>query len=228
MNAYGRLVLALAGMVVGMTSQVEAQDTGTVFVASYIELQRSASDEGLDAVKALRDAARKDGGNLRAEALQSTSRKGQFVLLTAWKDQGALDAHLKAEPTQAAREKIKALRASPQDDRVHVALSVGDGGAAAPRGVYVVTHVDVVPPRKDDAVALLKVLAEASRKDDGNARYDVVQQASRPNHFTVVEVWRDDKAFETHGAAAHVREFRDRLAPMSGALYDERLFRAVE
>jgi quinol monooxygenase YgiN len=85
----------------------------------------------------------------------------------------------------------------------------------------VVTHVDVVPPRKDDAVGLLKSLGDAARKEDGNVRYEVVQQTNRPNHFTVIEIWKDRKAFDAHLAGATVREFRDKLAPMSGSLYDE-------
>jgi quinol monooxygenase YgiN len=43
----------------------------------------------------------------------------------------------------------------------------------------------------------------------------------------VVEVWKSKKAFDAHSMTAHVREFRDKLTPMSGALYDERLYKAV-
>jgi hypothetical protein len=35
------------------------------------------------------------------------------------------------------------------------------------------------------------------------------------------------KAYEAHAATASTREFRDQLAPMSGALYDERLYETV-
>ena len=94
--------------------------------------------------------------------------------------------------------------------------------------IYAVTHVDVIPPRKDDGVALLRQLAADSGKDAGNARFDVLQQTSRPNHFTVVEAWKDRNAFDAHGMAAHTRQFRDRLAPMSGALYDERLYAVLD
>ena len=94
--------------------------------------------------------------------------------------------------------------------------------------MWVVTHVDVPPPFKDSCVALLKTLAEDSRKDPGNLMFEVVQQTSRPNHFTVVEVWKNHKAFAAHGIAAPTRQFREKLGPMLGALYDERLFKAVE
>ena len=51
---------------------------------------------------------------------------------------------------------------------------------------------------------------------------------SRPNHFTLVEIWRDQAALEGHEVAAHARVFRDLLLPMSGSLYDQRLYRALE
>ncbi len=86
---------------------------------------------------------------------------------------------------------------------------------------------DVPPPFKDTTVPMLQQLAEASRKDAGNKRFEALQQANRPNHFTVVEAWADRKAYESHVLADHTRQFRDKLGPMSGALYDERLFKAV-
>ena len=64
------------------------------------------------------------------------------------------------------------------------------------RGVIVVSHVDVPPPRKDECIAALNPLADASRKGGGNQRFEVQQQTSRPNHFTVVEVWKDKKAYD--------------------------------
>ena len=74
----------------------------------------------------------------------------------------------------------------------------------------------------------LNPLADASRKGDGNVRFEVVQQTSRPNHFTVVEAWKDRKAYDARGSAGPQRAFRDKLGPMLGALYDERIYRAVD
>src|SRR5438876_534199 len=94
--------------------------------------------------------------------------------------------------------------------------------AQGPSPLYVVTYVEVKPPAKSEAATLLK-----SRRDDGNLRYEIVQQTNRPNHFTVIEIWNSREAFDAHGMTPHVRDFRDRLAPMSGALYDERLYETV-
>jgi len=225
-----RLVFALALTVVAV-AHAHAQASGPVHVVSYVEVQPAAKSEAAATLKMLRDASRKDEGNLAADAVESTARPGHFVVLTAWKDQAALDAHMAAASTKEARGKVHAVRAAPIDDRLHNTLSVagaaaGTGGASRP--VYVVTHVDVPPPRKDECIALLTKLAEDSRRDQGVVRFDVVQQTSRPNHFTVIEVWSDSKAFDAHVMAAHVRDFRDRLTPMSGALYDERLYQALD
>ena len=107
-------------------------------------------------------------------------------------------------------------------------MGPGAGAVPPPGAVHVVTHVDVIPPRKDDGAAALESLARASRASAGNLRFDVVQQSSRPNHFTVIETWTDARSAEAHSMAAPTRAFRDTLAPMTGALYDERFYLAVD
>ncbi len=88
----------------------------------------------------------------------------------------------------------------------------------------VATHVDVIPPRQAETEAALKAIADAGRKDAGNLRYDVFQQEGRLNHFNIVAVWQTRHAFDAHEATAHRLQFRDTVAPMLGALYDERLY----
>src|SRR5438309_2205741 len=104
------------------------------------------------------------------------------------------------------------------------AFEVSAQGAAP---LYVVTYVEVRPPAKSEAAALLKSHRDAARRDEGNLRAEVVQNAARPGQFVLLTAWKDQKAYEAHAMAPHVREFRDRLAPMSGALYDERLYETV-
>jgi len=47
------------------------------------------------------------------------------------------------------------------------------------------------------------------------------------NHFTIVEIWKDDKALDTHAVAEHTKKFRDTFGPFSGALFDERIYKSV-
>ena len=89
------------------------------------------------------------------------------------------------------------------------------------------THVDVIPQHKDAGVEALQELAAASRPQPGNVRFEVWQQANRGNHFAVVETWSTRRRFDAHLMAADTREFRSKLAVMTGALYDERLYRLL-
>ena len=124
-------------------------------------------------------------------------------------------------------EKIKAHVAAPNDTRQHTALSFA-AAQSGKAGVCAVTHVDVIPPQRENGTAAVKQLAEDSRKHAGNIRFDVFVQTNRPNHFTVVECWKDRKAFDAHVGAKETKAFRDKLVSMTGALYDERLYKAVD
>jgi quinol monooxygenase YgiN len=236
----GLVVMAL-GVIGGASAQTQAQTpapatppapapiVGNVYSVTYVEVMPTSKADAASVLRRYRDATQKEGGNLRCEVIQRIDQPHQFAILEIWKDQAAFEAHGKGANTTDTREKIAAIRNAPTDERVHTALSVGRIDAPTARGgIYVATHVDVIPPRKDDGVAALKRLGEDSRRDHDNLRFEVVQQISRPNHFTVVEIWRDAKAVETHSMAAPTREFRDKLATMTGALYDERMYRVID
>jgi quinol monooxygenase YgiN len=198
-------------------------DVSPLYVVTYVEAKPTARDEAAALLKSYRAASRSTTGNLRSIVVQRPRRPGQFVVVAAWKDKAAWDAHMAAAATKDFRDKLGALRNAPADDRFHNSLSVGPI-EDAPGVVYGVTHVDVIPPQKDNAIVALKALGEANRAAGGNVRFEIVQQTNRPNHFTVFEVWRSREAFDANSMSAHQREFRDKLAGMAGALYDERLY----
>ena len=86
-----------------------------------------------------------------------------------------------------------------------------------------VTHVDVTPNYADDAAKLLRQFAADSRKDSGSVRFELLGDLSRKNHFTFVGVWENQGAFNAHLEANHSKEFRNKLQPMLGSPFDERL-----
>jgi quinol monooxygenase YgiN len=45
--------------------------------------------------------------------------------------------------------------------------------------------------------------------------------------MTIVEIWADKKSLEEHGMTARKKEFREKLTPLSGSLYDERFYRVI-
>jgi len=94
--------------------------------------------------------------------------------------------------------------------------------------IFVVTHVDIVPPNTADGTKLVQQYVADSRKDKGFVRIEAGAQISRVNHISIVEVWQNQKAFDEHVAAAHTKEFRRQIDPMLGSPYDERLHLNLE
>jgi quinol monooxygenase YgiN len=204
-----------------------AQAQATFYTVTYVEAAPSATRQATALLKSYLAAGKKDDGNVSFELVKGIHRPAWFTVIGSWKDQKAFEAHVAAAHAKDMSEKIKAHVAAPNDTRQHTALSFA-AAQAGKAGVCAVTHVDVIPPQRENGTAAVKQLAEDSRKHAGNIRFDVLVQTNRPNHFTVVECWKDRKAFDAHVAAKETRAFRDKLVSMTGALYDERLYKAVD
>ena len=160
------------------------------------------------------------------EMFEQVGRPGHVVLVERWNDQAGADAHAMGAAAMSFRAALQPIRVSGYDERPYKTLSVAPPrGAAAAAATVVVTHVDV--SNAGDTAALLQRLADASRMESGCLRFDVLQHIMRANHFTVVEAWASDWAYEAHVAAAATRQYRDALQPMTGSPLDERVFRIV-
>ena len=180
-------------------------------------------------LRQLATASRKDEGNTRFEVLQRTAPSNQFAIVAIWKDQKAYDAHAAAAHTKEFREKIKPHLISAIDDRMHTGMEIagGRGEERARRDL----RGDTCRRAAAEEGRLHRRAQDAGRgQPQGSAasvRFEVFQQGNRPNHFSVVEVWKSQSAYDAHITAAHTKKFRDQLTPMTGALYDERLYRAI-
>lgn len=224
MRAFIPLALAAAMLPIA-TAPAGAQDDPTAYMVTYIELVPSAKAQGTTILKALADASRKEAGATRFEVFERTAPAGQFLVLEVWKDKAAMEAHGNGAAAKDYRAKMQPILLAPIDDRTSIATSVAPA-TLAPGAVIAATHVDVPPPSRDKTVVLLKGFADAVRKSAGNMRYDVLQQTARTNHFTVVEVWKDQAAADAHELAAHTKAYRGEVGPMLGALYDQRWYKA--
>jgi quinol monooxygenase YgiN len=219
-------VLALALMPLVAAQPGRAQDNPTIHMVSYIDVAPAARDQAAALLRPLAEASRKDAGNLLFQILQRTAPTHQFVIVATWKDQQALDAHDAAAHNKQFRSEINPHLIAPIDDRLCIPTFVA-AQKAGDSLVYVVTHVDVPGAVRDKVLPALQALAEHSRKEAGNLRFDVSYQKNRTNHFTVMENWKDQAANDTHELATHTREFRGVLTPITGALYDQRWYKSM-
>ena len=219
-------VAIVAASIAGARAQVPGTEAPRVI--TYIEVMPSSLDTAVGILRRGAAASRKEAGNLRYEILQHAERRGALAILEAWSDPKALAAHDEGAAAKVLRGELNPIRIGYYDQRLETAIDTGTAGAAGKDAIYVATHVDVTGQFKDDAIAMMQKLAAESRKQAGSDRFEVWQQNNRLNHFTMIEVWKDQGALDAHNASATARSFRDQLGHMMGALYDDRRYRSLE
>jgi quinol monooxygenase YgiN len=224
------LVVSLALALSNVATQAVDTPADTAFYAvSYVEVNASSRSAALAAFKQYRSANQRltsAAGFGRLDTFEQIGRPGHFALIETWRDQKSFDARDQTMQGQLL-DALKGIRISGYDQRPYKTLTVGPvTPTSGSRAVVVVSHVDVTP--NPQVPVMLKRLAEASRPEQGNLRFDVLQHTMRANHFTVIETWRDQKAFDAHVAAAHTRQYRDELQPMTGSPLDERVYQVVD
>jgi quinol monooxygenase YgiN len=203
-----------------------APTAGLVFAVGYVETQAQGADAGRAALARYRADLERQPGCVAVELFAQTDRPGHFAVLETWRDQGAFDGR-DAAAQRHLMEALQPIRISGYDERPYKSLTLAPAKAvgADTRNAFVVAHVDVAP--NTQAPTLLQQLAEASREEPGNLRFDVLQHAMRGNHFTVIESWQNQDALDAHVATPHTRAYRDALQPLTGSPLDERVYTAI-
>ena len=223
-------IVGAAALVMGALHPLHAEEAlnATLYAVTYLDAAPPEAAQVAALARQYAQATRKEAGNAAFEAFEEMGRPNRFAILEGWRDKAAYDSHGAPASKAGFFDKLQPLLIGGTGVRVFGPLSVAaPSGEPGTDAVYVLTHVDVFPAGKDQAVELVKALADAARKDTGNLWFNVLQQDGRPNHFTLFEGWRDQKAFEGSIMAAYTKEFRQKLNPLEGALYDERLYEAV-
>ena len=118
-------------------------------------------------------------------------------------------------------------RLAPADIRPHRPYDVKASAGIKASDLVVLTHIDVPPPSLPALEELYRPFMAASRAEQGARGFDLLQSPARPNHFTLVECWASPSSAQAHSTAAHTLEFRKRLTPLLGALYDQRVYTRV-
>jgi quinol monooxygenase YgiN len=90
------------------------------------------------------------------------------------------------------------------------------------RFLSVLAHVDVTAEHTSQAIVAIRTYVEAARREPGAVRVDAMQEI-RPNHFDIIEVWRDDAAYQAHEASKATICFHEAIGPWRASPFEERL-----
>jgi len=215
-------------MICTVLLSAQAPPDSQAHTVAYVDILPASRTAAITAIKQYRDASRRDQGFQRIEFFEQAGRPARFCIIETWANSKDLDTHAASANAKDFQNKLDSMRLSDYDQRPYKTLSLGAAHKdTSNRSTFVITHVDIGAPGTN-ATDLLRKLAEDSRKEEGNLRFDVLQHAMRANHFTVIEEWQTAKTIETHAAATHTREYRKSLGPIAGSPLDERLYKAVE
>jgi (4S)-4-hydroxy-5-phosphonooxypentane-2,3-dione isomerase len=228
LRLFSQSLCAIAILASGPAQSAQAQGAA-IYLCTYVELMPNAVSSGGALLKRYSNASRTEPGNMRLVVLHEIARPSRFAILEAWTDEAALDSHKRAANTLRFRDRLNSIQSAPSDERVGRMLDLGRGNSEPGSGeIYVLTHVDVTPDHQNDGLTLLREISIETAGDYGNINNEVLQQANPANHFTVFEAWTSRKALDAHSQAEHTRGFRERLLPMQGGLYDERLYEKMD
>jgi quinol monooxygenase YgiN len=193
----------------------------------YVEVAPSDVGRAIGILKTYRQAAQKAPGVAHVEVAQQIGRPNLFAIHEKWNDGGSLQAHLTSADNRKLRDDLQSALISPLDERLLAPITAQPArGSVSGQAIYVVTHADAAAQR-EQVPGMLQELATGARRENGNVLFDVTVQPNRTNHFTLIEVWTDQKAYDAHVISDNTRKFRAAFAPVSGALYDERIYKSI-
>jgi quinol monooxygenase YgiN len=89
--------------------------------------------------------------------------------------------------------------------------------------VYVITHIDITPMNMDAGRELLIRYAEEVRDQPGLARFELLRQLHRPNHFETLAVWDSEAHYAASLSAKVTLSYRELLHPFLGSPFDDRI-----
>ena len=75
-------------------------------------------------------------------------------------------------------------------------------------------HVHVKPEHVDDFVAATRSNHEASVREPGNLRFDVLQDPADPTHFSLYEAYTSAATAAVHKETAHYAAWRDAVGSL--------------
>jgi quinol monooxygenase YgiN len=225
-------VLLLAGAAKLHVAKAQAAANSTYDLV-FMEIIPKDVPRAVMLLRQAADAARHGGGNIGFASMQRYKVPTQFAMVGIWKDHASLLAYQAAPATRKFLHALAPLLIAPYDERPHAVVwaePTRDRNALTSHDkdmVIVLTHIDVFAVKKPEGVKLLNALYADSRMQQGNLAFDVLNQSSRSNHFSLFQAWAHQSALDKYMAEPYVRQFRDAEIKIGASLYDQRIFQVI-
>jgi quinol monooxygenase YgiN len=227
------VAFTLIACFVGIAPALAQAPSGVFCVVAYFEAGARSEEQAAALLKGWAETVRKNPDNLGFAPLQRRDPANHFAIVEMWKDAKAFEAQSASPEGQQFKAALNGILIAPYDERPHSALAADLARSklaietAGPDAVFAVTHVDIIPTKKDDGIAATKGLFEPGSNSAGNLAFNVLQQTSRQNHMTLFEAWKSAGDMAANAGEDYMKSYRFALQPMSGALFDHRTYRII-
>jgi quinol monooxygenase YgiN len=229
MHRHVVIAVFILAALLGSSPITLAQDAApkNIYAITYIEVTPASAPAARKLILDHSMDVKKASGAVQIEAFQRIGYPNHFALIEQWQSAAAKQTYASSDSATKFRNTLGPLQSAAYDERIHSALSVGPSKPASSDSVVLVTHVDVVPTATAAGSGSVKAFVELGRGTTGNCRFDALTQSSRQNHMSVVECWDAQAQKDAWISTAAARSFREGLHPMSGSLYDERVYKLL-
>ena len=78
----------------------------------------------------------------------------------------------------------------------------------------VVAEMQAKPGKEEDLRRAVLDLMEPTRREDGCVQYDLHVHTDNPGRFVFYENWTSRDHLDRHGASAHIKAFREKIADL--------------
>jgi quinol monooxygenase YgiN len=223
-------VFLLSATLSSFAAPAEAQPDQLQYVVIYVEFKPFDTKARSQVLDDLASQGLASVGVIRFDVLQQVDRRNFFALFEIWSSAQTLAAFENSPATQDILTSLAPVLEAPLDERdgnlLQGAVNARSDHAES-RQIFVITHVDVDPQFVGQALPVLDAFVSDSASDPGVLTFALLSQSPTPNHFQLVEVFANRRAFDAHVSTQHALDFRNDLQPFIGAPYDERLYHFV-
>jgi len=68
-------------------------------------------------------------------------------------------------------------------------------------------HFQILPEKEEAFLLQMQPLMAASRKEEGNHRYELMKSLEQDFAYTMIEVWEGEEAIQAHNDSEHFKLF---------------------
>ena len=72
----------------------------------------------------------------------------------------------------------------------------------------IVATIIVKSEYEKEVLTALHNVVDTTRKEEGNISYDLHKNITTPSEYTILEVWKSQKAIDLHNASIHFDKFK--------------------